>query len=142
MDVKNFIKKTLNLCCIIFTLITVIYTFIVLFMNVTAEEILLDGTRIIMFLFFSFFVALATAIFSLKAIPAPLRLLIHYALCAFAFFVCVLLPVKNANDGFVLVGIVLFTLLYAIVAACVAFFSSRYKRLNEETAEYKKHFTK
>jgi hypothetical protein len=122
--------------------VTVIYAFVVMFMNVEAEKILLDGLRIIMYLFFSFSIALATAVLSNKTLAAWLRFAIHYVLCAFGFFLFILLPIENANDGFLVVGMVIFTVIYAIAAACVSFFGARYKRIKEETEDYKKHFSK
>ncbi len=142
MEFKKFVKRTLSLTCIYFTLVTVLYAFAVMFMNVEAEKILLDGLRIIMFLFFAFSVALASAVLSSQNITAWLRIAIHYVLCTFGFFLFILLPTENSNDGFLVVGIVIFTVLYAIIAACVAFFSARYKRIKEETEDYKKHFSK
>ena len=144
MEFKNFIKKTLSRTCVYFTLITVLYSLLVLFVNISAEEIILEGSRIIMFLFFSFITSIGMTIFSLNAIPAWARYLLNYALCAFAFFLCILLPASSDGQaaGFLLVGIFFFTLIYVVCAALIALFRSRYKRLNEQEADYKKHFSK
>ena len=143
MEIKQMIKKALCQACVIFTLVTVLYGLIVLFLNVDDDTILLEGSRIFLFLLFSLLLALANTLFSAKAIPSWTRYLIHFFLSGFAFYLCMIYPASEGQTpGFTVVGIALFAIIYAIAAALRAFFGSRYKKIKEEEAPYTKRFGK
>ena len=107
MDLKTFVKKTLINTSIIFSLVTLFYCLLVALVNASATEILLEATRIILFFFFALLVSLANSILGVKLIPSALRYILHFLLCGFAFYLCVLFPLIDAGAGgsFVVVGL-------------------------------------
>ena len=144
MDLKSIIKKISISTCVIFTAITICYCILVSLINPDAEEILFEGTRIVLFFFFSLIVSLANAVLAIESLPSWSRHVIHYVLCTFAFYLCVLFPSVQANTkaSFVIVGISLFTVLYVLVAAVVSIFKSKIKRNKEKKETYTKRFSK
>ncbi len=141
MELKKQIKKTLCNTCILFTVLIITYTFIVMLLNINAQSIQLDGARTVLFFFFSFMISVANTIFSTRAIPAALRLFIHFLISAFAFYFCLMLPTEPTAAN-TLIGMTLFTVIYFIVCGLIYIFRSRYKRLSEESETYTKRFSK
>ena len=143
MDLKSIIKKLYINTCIIFTIATVLYCILVGIINSDADEILFEATRIVLFFFFALIVSLANAVHSVKLIPAPLRYIIHYILCAFAFYLCVLFPVNTTSyAGFVLIGLSLFTVAYVLANVLISIFRSKKQRKQEKKETYTKRFSK
>ena len=143
MDIKSIIKKISTNTCILFTIATVLYCIIVGIINSDADEILFEATRIVLFFFFALIVSLANAIFSVKLIPTAFRYIIHYVLCAFAFYLCVLFPVNTSSyASFVLIGLSLFTVVYVIVCVLISIFKSKAQQKKEKKETYKNQFSK
>ena len=143
MDVKSILKKLYINTCVIFTVATVLYCILVGIINSDADEILFEAKRIVLFFFFALIVSLANAIFSVKLIPTPLRYVIHYILCGFAFYLCLLFPANTASlAGFVLIGLSLFTVAYVIVNVLISIFKSKKQRKKEKKETYTKRFSK
>ena len=143
MDFKSIIKKIYTNTCMIFTIATVIYCILVAIINSDDKQIFFEGTRIILFFFFALLVAMANAIFAIKYIPSILRYIIHYILCGFAFYLCILFPVKTTNTvGFVLIGLSLFTVIYVLANVAISIFRSKIKRKKEKKETYTKRFSK
>ena len=143
MDIKSIIKKIYTNTCIIFTIATVLYCIIVGIVNSEADEILFEATRIVLFFFFALLVSMANAIFSVKLIPAAFRYIIHYILCAFAFYLCVLFPSSTTSyASFVLIGLSLFTVAYVLVCVLISIFKTKTKRTKEKKETYTKQFSK
>ena len=143
MDIKSIIKKISTNTCIFFTIATVLYCIIVGIINSDADEILFEATRIVLFFFFALIVSLANAIFSVKLIPTAFRYIIHYVLCAFAFYLCVLFPVNTSSyASFVLIGLSLFTVVYVIVCVLISIFKSKAQQKKEKKETYKNQFSK
>ena len=95
------------------------------------------------FFFFALIVSLANAIFSVKLIPTAFRYIIHYVLCAFAFYLCVLFPVNTSSyASFVLIGLSLFTVVYVIVCVLISIFKSKAQQKKEKKETYKNQFSK
>ena len=140
MDVKSIIKKIFTTTCIIFTAITVFYCILVSLINHDAEQILFDGTRIVLFFFFALILSLANAVFSVKIIPSAVRYILHYILCIIAFYLCVLFPVNIPSAGFVLVGLSLFTVIYVLISVAISVIKSKIQRSKEKKETYTKRF--
>ena len=121
---------------------TVVYILIVMFLNVDSKEILLDGTRILLFLVFSILAAAANTVLSIKVFPKIAAYIIHYAVYAFAVYSCLLLPLSLEPASKNFVAIVVFTVFYLIFMGARALFKSRYKKLSEEDQAYTKRFSK
>ena len=143
MDIKSIIKKIYTNTCIIFTIATVLYCIIVGIVNSEADEILFEATRIVLFFFFALLVSMANAVFSVKLIPTALRYIIHYVLCAFAFYLCVLFPSNTtAYASFVFIGLSLFTVVYVLVCVLISVFKTKIQRKKEKKETYTKQFSK
>ena len=50
MEIKNLIKKTLHGTYACFTVMTAVYILIVIFLNTDSKEILVEGSRVLLFL--------------------------------------------------------------------------------------------
>lgn len=140
MDIKTNIKKIFSKACVLFTVIIAIYTMIVAFVNVDQSTILLDGVRVLLFFVFSLLISIANFIFSLKQVPSVARLLVHYAISALAFYICLMLPIAPTPSHTV-VGLVIFTIIYFIAVGIIALFRARYKKQSDTDRSYKKHFS-
>ena len=142
MEIKNLIKKTLRGTYACFTAMTAVYILIVIFLNTDSKEILVDGSRVLLFLVASFLFSLANTLFGVKEIHRAAAYLIHYALYALAVYACILLPLNLSPASKYFVAIVIFSVIYAAVMGIRALLVSRYKKLGEETEEYQKRFSK
>ena len=142
MEIKNLIKKTFHGAYACFTAMTAVYILIVIFLNTDSKEILVDGSRVLLFLVASFLFSLANTLFGVKAIHRAAAYLIHYALYALAVYACLLLPLSLSPASKYFVAIVILSVIYAIIMAIRALLVSRYKKLGNETEEYQKHFSK
>ena len=144
MDLKLFIKKISINTCILFTAITVIYSLLVSLLNPAAEQILIDGTRIVLFFFFSLIISFANALLTVKYINGVLRYIIHYLLSATAFYLCILFPSISASTGgsFAVVGLSLFTVIYALVFAVINIVRTSDRRRKEKKEEYTSRYSK
>lgn len=142
MDVKKLIKKTLNSACIFFTIITAIYMLIMLIINVSEGSAQIEAERVLLFFVFSLLLAIANALLAAKAIHTALRYVIHYLICAVGFWLCFCLP-NEMDASKTLVGIVLFSVLYAIIMALRGIFSHRIKKIKkkETNEKYEKQFS-
>ena len=141
MNIKNFIKKALVQSCVFFTIATALYSLVVMTIYVDDEQVLLDASRVLLFYVASLLLACAGVIFKIEKIHAALRFLIHYLLSTFAFCACLMLPISPAPSTMV-VGIILFSVAYLIVAGIVALFRSRYRAISSEKKEYTSQFSK
>ncbi len=110
-------------------------------MNVDDERLLLDAGRTVLFFVFSLLLALANNLLVLKTFSGKLRLILHYLLTAFAFYSCFMLPLSLKAAG-ILIGLVVFTVVYFAVCGIVTLFKSKYRRNTEKTEAYSKQFSK
>ncbi len=141
MDIKNTIKRVITSTCIIFTLITAVYMLILQFMNVGEDYAAVEAHRVLLFFLFSLLASIANAIRAIKKLNGALRWICHYAIIAFGFYTCFMLPV-DMRPSFMITGIVIFTVGYLIVYGARAVLLSRFRRKSEDTAEYKSQFKK
>ena len=144
MDIKSIIKKVLLSTCVFFTAITVLYCTLVAILNPDAKQILFEGTRIVLFFIFSLLVSLANAVLSVQIIPSVARRIIHYVLCAIAFYLCVLFPLVQAQTtaSFIFVGLSLFTVLYVLTVVLINVIKSKNQRNKEKKETYTNQFSK
>lgn len=143
MDLKSILKKIFINTCIIFTAVTVLYCILVAIVNSDAEQILFEGTRIVLFFFFALLISLANAVFLINLLPTAGKYILHYLLCIFAFYLCVLFPIQAAAaPGFVLIGLSLFTVAYVIVSAAISIIKAKIQRKKEKKETYTAKFSK
>ena len=143
MDLKTFIKNTLINTCRIFTVATLFYCLLVSLVNASATEILLEATRIILFFFFALLVSLANSLLSVKLIPSAFRYILHFLLCGFAFYLCLLFPLIEAGAGgsFVIVGLSAYTLLYVIGLVVITIIKTSVTRAKDKKQDYTNRFS-
>ena len=139
MEIRKFLKKMLRDTSIFFTVISALYTLLLLIANVGDDEVLLPADRLLLIFMFAWLASLAQGVFRMKTLPTAARILLHYAIFALGFYFCFLLP-ASMTAAQVLVGLVLFTLAYAAVMGIVALFLSRFRTNAKEEEEYKSQF--
>ena len=144
MNLFDFIKKTISPSCIIFAIITSLYILFVGMMNPEDEEILLEATRIFLFLLFSFIFSIAHSLLQFKAIPSVIRYILHYTITAFAVAIAILYPAnpEQSDTAFMVVGLSLFTVLYAIILIAIAIVKAIIARKKDKEIIYLKKFSK
>lgn len=141
MDISKLIKKTLVATCAYFTVITAAYMLILQIINVSEDSAAVESFRVLLFFLFSFLFSIANTIRAIQKMHPLLRNTIHYMICVFAFYTCFMLPV-NMRTSFMLTGIVIFTVCYAVVMAIIAIFKSRLRANREKDEEYTSQFNK
>lgn len=142
MSVKNFIKKLLVRSCVYFTCITAVYIAISALLSVSDDLlVLIDAKRLVLFLVFSVLLASANSLLSIERLSAALRIFLHYIITAFAFYVCFMLT-QNMRTSVMIVGLVIFTVIYFAIMGIVAAFKSRYRKNLEKAQKYQKQYSK
>ncbi len=144
MDLKKFIKKALTGACIYFSIITLLYGFIVALIYSEADEILLEGERIYFFFLFSLMFSLANSVLAIDSVSSFLRHILHYFITILAFLFCVLLPATNERTGasFIIVGLSALTLIYVLIFVAITVIKSSISRKRNKKEEYQKRFSK
>lgn len=127
--------------CIYFTFITAAYMLCMVFVTTGDDSPAVEAYRVLLFFTFSALWAIADFVRSIKAIPAPLGAVIHFAICLFGFYACFLLSVKMTPSA-TLTGLIVFAIIYWICAGVKAFFRSRLKVNREAGKKYENQFKK
>ena len=105
------------------------------------ELVLLDAGRVLLFFVASILFAIGNSFFAFNKLNAPLKVFLHYLVYLFTFCACFMLPISPESSTMI-VGIVLFTVIYAISLAVILVVRSRYKVRAEKQQEYKSQFKK
>lgn len=128
LDIKKLIKKALVSTCVIFTVITAVYMLILQLTNVTQEvSAAVEASRILLFFVFSLLLSIANAILSIEKIEVIARYMFHYIICSLGFLLCFCRP-NGMGASKLLVGIIFFSIGYAIVMPIIAFFKRRFAK--------------
>lgn len=141
MELKKILKKLLNSACIIFTVTTALYMLVLQIMNIDDSEAAVEAGRVLLFFVFSLLLSIANALLSISKIHVALRYVFHYVISTFGFWACFCLPNKM-DFSKTLVGIVLFSVVYAIVMIIIGVFSHRLKKTKTQDKKYEKQFSK
>ena len=141
MDFKSLLKKILTDTCVYFTVVTALYSLVVMIVYFDDDRVLLDAVRVMLFFLASFLFAIANGVLRISRIHGGVRVLIHFLLSLFAFCSCMLLPL-SLDSRSMIVGIVVFAVLYFVIASIIAAFNSRYKTKLGKVDEYKSQFSK
>ena len=99
-----------------------------------------EAPRVLLFFLFSLLLSVANSIRSIKNINSALGYVIHYVICVFAFYTCFILPDADISDSNTLTGLIIFTVVYVIVMALIAFFKARLRANREDDTKYTKQF--
>ena len=135
------VKKILTKACIYFSIITAVYTVLVMITNVDDELVLLDASRIMLFFVGAVLFSIGNMLLKLPSLNSALKVFLHYIIFLFTFYICFLMPM-NAETSSTIVGLTLFSILYAIVMAIFLLIRSRYASRNSKQAEYTPKFKK
>lgn len=141
MNIKQFFKRLLTDTSVYFTLLAAAYSALMLVVNVTEDEVLLSAARLLFLFLFAVLAALGRSVLRARQLPRGVRVLAHYGALLLAFYLCLLLP-AGMRAAQVLVGLVLFTVLYFIVAGIAALFLARFRANQPEEAHYESQFKK
>ena len=141
MNIKNLIKKAIISTCVIFTIITAIYMLILQIVNTTELSAAVEASRVLMFFVFSLLLAIANTLLSISQIHTAIRYMLHYVICVVGFWICFCVPNKMAASK-IFVGIVFFTIGYAIIMPLIALFKRRLAKSKAPAQTYEKQFSK
>lgn len=141
MNVKKFLKSLLGDTSVYFTLLAAAYSAMMLLVNVKEPEVLLRATTLLFLFLFALLAALGKSVLRLSSLAGGVRRTLHYVILTFAFYLCLLVP-AGMRAPQVLVGLVLFTAVYWIVAGIVHLFAARFRKNSEQTEEYETQFSK
>lgn len=141
MTVKKFINKMLCHSCCYFTVCMLVYIIIAAIINVDYDTLLLDAGRTVLFFVFSLLLALANVLLTLERPSAKFRILLHFLITAFAFYACFMLPLSMRASS-ILVGLVIFTILYFAILATVTALKAKYRSNTEKSQKYEKQYSK
>lgn len=141
MNIKNLIKKALISTCVIFTVITAIYMLILQIITTTEISAAVESSRVLLFFVFSLLLAIANTLLSILQIHTAIRYTIHYIICVIGFWICFCIP-NNMVTSKIFVGIVFFTIGYAIIMPLIALFKRRLTKSKTPAQIYEKQFSK
>ncbi len=141
MNLRKFFKLLLGDTSRYFTLLAVLYSIAMLLVNVGKQEVLLRASTLFFLFLFALLAALARSLLRLSSMSGAARLLLHYLGLTFAFFLCLLLP-NGMRATQVLIGLVLFSIVYWIGAGLVHVFYARFQKQSEQSEAYEKQFSK
>ena len=141
MELKKLFKKLLNSTCIIFTVITALYMLALQITNITDSEVAIQAGRVLLFFVFSLLLSIANTLLSIEKLHVALRYIFHYIITAFGFWACFCIPTQM-NFSQALVGMVIFSVVYAIIMTIVGIFARRLKRTQKQEKAYEKQFSR
>lgn len=139
MNAKKFFKQLLVTASVYFMLITAAYTLITMIVNVSDDRVYLRASQVIFNFLFSLLASAGWQIFRLQNLRAAARVLAHYAILLFAFYLCFLVPASMRAPQ-VVIGIILFSFVYAIAMAIASAFLSRLRTNRQKESSYQKQF--
>ena len=140
MELKKLFKKLFNSACIIFTVVTASYMFVLQIMNIADSEVAIEAGRVLLFFVFSLLLAIANTLLSVEKIHSALRYILHYVITTFGFWTCFCIP-NDMTSSQTLVGIVIFSIVYAIIMIIIGIFARRLKKAQAKEQKYEKQFS-
>lgn len=143
MEIKNLIKKALSSTCFIFTAITAAYMLILYITHVEDSVQRVEATRVLLFFVFSLMLAIANSLLKISKLHAVIRYTLHYLIYIFGLLLCFFLP-NDMRASTIFVGIILFTIGYAIVMPVIATFKRKLAQAKKapKSTKYEKQFSK
>ena len=139
MEIGRILKKIGQSASVLFTVITALYALFMMLVNVSSEEVGLEASRLLLIFLFSLFAACAGALLRSQRIARGGRVTLHYLILALAFYLCFLLP-ASMTAAQAVIGMTVFTVVYALVMALGALFLSRFRKNEAEEEVYQSQF--
>lgn len=141
MNIKKILLNFVRDTSIVFTLVTVIYSALVVIVNVGIEDPAIALSWLFYIFLFSLLFALSQCIYRIGAINKALRVAIQYAIILFGSYVCFFLP-KNFGGSQVMVGLAAVTVVYFLCFGIASFFAWKFKENTQKEETYEKQFKK
>ena len=139
MNIKATIKRVISHASVYFTVLTALYAFLVMIVNVSEESTKLLASQLLFIFIFSLLAAGGGELLRLERPTAVIRVLMHYAILLFGFYTCFLLPMDMKGSQ-LFVGIFLFTLVYGIVMGIRAGIRARFRANTKSGEAYQKQY--
>lgn len=141
MNLRKFFKLLLGDTSLYFTLLAAVYSVAMLLVNVSEQAVLLRASTLFFLFLFALLAALGRSLLRVSSMAGAARLLLHYLILIFAFYLCLLLP-NGMKAAQVFIGLVLFSIVYWIGAGLVHLFTARFRKQSEPSENYEKQFSK
>ena len=138
MNFKATVKRLLSHTSVYFTVLTAVYAFLVMLVNVSDESAKLLVSQILFLFLFSILAALGQEFLHTARCRTGIGILLHFAILLFGFYTCFLGPFGMKGSQ-VFVGIFLFTLVYALIMGVRALILARF-RANSKSETYQKQY--
>ncbi len=139
MNIKASIKRTILRASVYFTLITAIYTLLVMLVNVEEDTVLLSASQVLLNFVFALLASMAWEVFCIQALSTVLRVICHFLILLFSFYTCFLLPM-NMRGSQIFVGVIAFTAVYLLLMGIGAGIRAKFRANTEKTKEYVNRF--
>ena len=141
MNIKATVKRVISHTSVYFTVLTALYAFLVMIVNVSDEGAKLLASQLLFIFIFSILAAIGQEFLSGNRLSAGVSIVFHYLTLLFGFYTCFLLPL-GMQGAQVFVGIVLFSLLYGIVMGVRAIIRARFRANTKKEEEYVRQYNR
>lgn len=130
------IKKSAISACFWFTVLSVFYSLLFLLVNGKGY---MSALVVLLFYPLAFGVALATNIIKSDKFKIETKVLLHFLLFSFSFFVCFMGPNLGAiSPSALLIVAFVYVIIYFVSMTAFLIIRSKNKKLKEKVSEYKK----
>ena len=141
MKFSKILKNLVIDTSIFFTVITAIYSAIMLIIDVGSGEPAMKASWLLYIFLFSLLAAISQCIYRITSLHKALRVVIQYAILLFASYICLFAPLNMAG-GQVLIGFFLVSIIYFVCYGIGAFFIWRFNRMTKKEEVYEEKFKK
>jgi len=125
---KKFLKAVINRTTLYFSIIVSLFSFIMLVSHSANESISLDPARILLFLPFCVFLALANYLLKFESISSFTKWLLHFVITTISSYLFIILPAKLPTASGNFIGLVLVIALYFVGLLLYALLTIRIRR--------------
>lgn len=134
---KQFTKNVIFKTAVYYTVIVVLFSFVMMWTFADADSISLDPFRTICVLPFCLCFAIANTTVKSEKIGAIAKWLIHFALTVLGAFIFLILPAELESSSGNFMGFILILASYIVCILIYALFSNRIKRTIQEDSKLK-----
>lgn len=133
---KSFWNRILLPACGYFTLLTLIYAVgVYALYGKSSNGGALASLRVLLFFVFALILATANSLFRIERLNMALRTVLHGAVTALGFWLCLVKPLELEGSG-ELMGLLVYLALYAVVTVIVMLHRSNAAKKADREAEY------
>lgn len=133
---KSFWNRILLPACGYFTLLTLLYAVgVYAIYSQSSNGGALSSLRVLLFFVFALILATANTLFRAERLNRALRIVLHGAVTALGFWLCLVKPMQLEGSG-ELMGLLIYFVLYAVVAVIVLLHRSNVAKKSNREADY------